>query len=458
MTEFYSVELEQQILGACFASKLSAEKAIGMIKPDHFAEFVHAEIFKVIAQRHSEARAIDANLVFSDFTALRDLEKLGGKAYLVKIAASAVSQSMVGDYCKELILLSRKRDFAEALDAAVESLKMGKDVSDSIGIVEAQVSKLDWSDSEPKSVSILSAFTKTISRKLESLNGEEFDIPTGIKELDDYCPLLPGELTIIGGATSMGKTAFSMWLAYSAATRGHGVGVVSLEMTDERLADRILALKTKIPYKALRKDVSSKTLETLGEAANSLRDLPIQIIQSKVREIPSIISETRKLMFHWQPNGEFKGLRLLIVDYLQMVKGTGKNRHEQLNDIANELKEIAKSLNIHVVALAQVNRVLGLQDDPRPKLSHLAGSSGLENAADNVMFCYRPEYYLSRETPPKKTEDRADWEAALSASKNVMEVIVAKQRMGEVGTKRLKCDIGTNRFWSDEDQQNFWEG
>ena len=144
----------------------------------------------------------------------------------------------------------------------------------------------------------------------------------------------------------------------------------------------------------------------------------------------------------------FKGFGLLVIDYVQLVRGKGHNSLEVLSRVAMDLKQVAKMLDIPVVALAQVDRGLAKRDNPIPFLSDLRGSGDLEFAADNVIFCHRPEYYLERQLQVgvSDIEERADIEAALSQVKGRMDLIVAKQRMGQIGQCRVEVDMGINTF------------
>jgi replicative DNA helicase len=177
-----------------------------------------------------------------------------------------------------------------------------------------------------------------------------------------------------------------------------------------------------------------------------------------VRDIPAILSESRRLKNLNPPSDQgFRGFGLLIIDYIQLVRGKGFSQHERLGQIAMDAKQVAKSLDVPVVALAQVDRSLAKRESPVPFLSDLRGSGDLEFAADNVIFCHRPEYYIEREllqNPAMDVADRADLEAALASCKGTMDLFVAKQRMGPVGKCRVKVDMGINRFADVAPQQD----
>jgi replicative DNA helicase len=183
------------------------------------------------------------------------------------------------------------------------------------------------------------------------------------------------------------------------------------------------------------------------EATKGQMDLPVQIFSARVRDIPSIMAECKKLQQRWRPIEKgFRGLGLLVVDYIQLIRGDGRS-FDVLSNAANELKQIAKLLDVHVIALAQIDRKVGERENTRPGLSDLRGSGDLEQAPDNVIFCHREEYHLQRKPMPRSPEDMADHISALEASKGKMELIIGKARMGEIGTVTVGCNMGTNRFF-----------
>ncbi|TNE43411.1 MAG: hypothetical protein EP341_11355 [Sphingomonadales bacterium] len=269
----------------------------------------------------------------------------------------------------------------------------------------------------------------------------------------------PKRYTILAGATSMGKTALGIWIGYAAAQAGYGVGFVTLEMPEEDLAKRVNSIVSQVPYKAYDRPMSEALFRKTIDAAKELEALPMEIFSDRVRDIPSILSEGKKLKRKMQPNGPFKGFKLLVVDYLQLVRGRGESAFVRLSQVANDLKQVAKQLDVHVIALAQIDRKIGDRgdhvNDKRPRLSDLRGSGDLENAPDNVIFIHRPEYYLSRETPPKKDEERADWLADCAHWKDKAELIIAKARMGDICSVTVKTDMATNRFEDIASQEDF---
>ena len=258
----------------------------------------------------------------------------------------------------------------------------------------------------------------------------------------------PSHLYLTDGYIATHNTAVATAIAHNVAKSGYGVGFASLEMSDAELAMRINSIESKTAYQKMRNgDINEEEFRSLMQTAKNQESLPIHIYNSQVRTVGAIMSEAKRSIAMMKPNGDFKGFGVLIVDYIQLIRGKGQGRYEVVTEISQQLKAMAKVLGVPVIGIAQLSRGFKQRDDMRPHLSDLKDSSQLEQDADAVIFCYRDHYYLERQEPPKDIGELALWEEAKEASKNVMELIVAKQRMGAVGKVRVGCDIKTNRFW-----------
>lgn len=314
--------------------------------------------------------------------------------------------------------------------------------------LEAITLALSDSATQVRSKSLLRAHTEALTAMNDAQVSGDAGLSSGLRALDDLLLLKPQRSTIIAGATSMGKSAFGVWLAYTAAKAGYGVGYVSLEMGDSDLANRLNSIESRIPYQMMDRPMSEAMFRKVIDGAKAQESLPIQIMSENVRDVGAILSESRRLQKTWLANGDFKGFGLLIVDYIQLIRGKGTS-FEVLTQASQAMKGIAKTLNVPVVALAQISRDMSKRDSKIPHLSDLRGSGDLENDADNVVFCHRPAYYIERalQDPPSDIEVRADLEAALSGCRGTMDIIVAKQRMGAIGSVRVGCDLACNRFW-----------
>lgn len=446
-----SIELEQALLGAVLANNERFHKVGSLVEPHHFFDPVHAAIWKNMAARISRDHLATPATLKADFDGHDGLKTLGGVAYFARLLANSVAGSAVADYARELVELWRRREVLRLGDEIGQGFGSGGlDADGAVASMELFLADQDAVRSEPRSMSLLKAQTLALQEAISASQSDEFGIPTGLPPLDGLVALRRKRFTLLAGATSMGKTALALHLAYSAAQAGHGVGFVSLEMGEEDLANRINSIETGIPYKAYDRPMSETLLRKRIEAAKAQEALPIEIFSDRVRDVPAILSEAKRLKHFWGARGQFRGLSLLVIDYIQLVRGKGTNEFHVLSKVANDLKQVAKQLDVHVLALGQIDRKTGERDNPRPRLSDLRGSGDLEMAPDNVLFVYRPEYYLERQAQAEQDiEKRADLEATLSATRNMAEIICAKARMGELGSVMVNCDMSTNRFWAE---------
>ena len=310
--------------------------------------------------------------------------------------------------------------------------------------IDESIGKIVDSDKQ-SSISMVKSLHGAIERISSGFQSDApLGIMTGIRDFDEMTGGLHApDLLILGGRPSMGKTSLATSIALRCAQQGFQVGIVSAEMSDESLSHRVISELSGVEYRKFRNpnSLTSQELEATVNAVRQGAELPIDIVPPHVRDIGGIYNALRRIKGH---RGK---LDLVVVDYLQLIRGPGKNRLEQMTEVSIQLKAMAKALNVPLIALSQLSRGVEMRDDKRPVLSDLRETGQIEQDADVVIFCYRDHYYLSREKPPKKIEDLADFEAAKSACRDRMEIIVAKQRMGAIGTVHVGCDIRVNRFW-----------
>jgi len=440
----HNIELEQQILGAVLSNNDRYHSVGAMLRADHFFDPVHGKIWRHIASRISKDHLASPVTLKSEIE--DDLKELGGAKYLTNLVGYSISGDAIVDYSQELIELSERRRILDAARDVIGGIADGGNSQDAISALEIAAMNAQENSAQPRSMSLLKAHMRSLEAMSEAQATGHSGISSGLKDLDDLLLLKPKRSTLIAGATSMGKTTLATWLAYSAAKQGYGVGFVSLEMGEEDLANRINSIDSRVPYQMMDRPMSETMFNKVAEAAQGQQSLSIEIMSDRVRDIPAILSEAKRLRARWKPNGNFHGLGLLIIDYIQLVRGKG-NSFEVLSQVSRDSKSIAKMLNLPVVALAQISRDMSKRDSKVPHLGDLRGSGDLENDADNVIFTHRPGYFLERMEAPSDASERADWEAAISACKGTMDIIVGKQRMGPLGSVRVGCDMGTNRFW-----------
>ncbi|MEL7214782.1 MAG: replicative DNA helicase, partial [Pseudomonadota bacterium] len=294
-------------------------------------------------------------------------------------------------------------------------------------------------------------------------------ISTGMMDLDDKLGgLHTSDLLILAGRPSMGKTglacniAFNIAKAYKRGEKSDGtigavdggvVGFFSLEMSSEQLAARLLSSEAEVPSHKLRDgSLSEVEFRRFIEAAKSLEKMPLYIDDTPALPISTVAARARRLKRQF-------GLDVLIIDYLQLMKGSSKNgdnRVQEVSEITQGLKAIAKELDIPVIALSQLSRQVESREDKRPQLSDLRESGSIEQDADAVMFVYREEYYAEREKPSEdRLEEMASWQQRMERCAGKAEVIIGKQRHGPIGTVELAFEGQFIRF---SDLAKPWQG
>lgn len=458
----HNIELEQQILGAVLGNNDLFHRVGSMIKPDHFFEPFHSLIWHHVAARVSKDHIASPVTLMSDLGNEPALKELGGAPYLARMVGAAISSFAIQDYARELVELSARREIIAGLDEIANQVNAGGNSGDAVSALELLLADRDEGNTDPRSMSLLKAHTRSMGLMSDAAVNGSYGIPTGLPSLDEMISFRPKRYTILGGNTSMGKTALAIFILKKAAEAGYGAGFVSLEMGEEDLANRISSIDSQVPYKAYDRPMSEALWRKVIEANKNQQSLPVEIMSAKVRDVPAILSEGKRLKQKWayaegDPSNPLQGFKLLVIDYIQLVRGRGSSEFHVLSQVANDLKQIAKQLDVHVIALAQLDRKLGEREDPRPRLSDLRGSGDLEQAPDNVLFIYRPEYYLERQLLTEKNPDeRINIEADLGRMRGKAEIIIGKARMGDIGILKVNCDMATNRFWDIDHQEDMF--
>ena len=444
-----SVEAEQQVLGALLCNNALMDQIVGKLSSEHFFEPVHARMFQTIAAYVARGRLADPVTLNAMFVADEGLKELGGGVYLARMVACAISSGRIAQYADHIVEMYERRRLLHLTRQSAERLSTGTAAADVVETLEAELLTHGAFSAAPRSMSLIAAATKAITEMNERYQNGSTGVGSGLNALDALTGgFHRAEFTIIGGATSMGKTALGTWIAYAASKRGYGVGFATLEMGESQLYQRINAIDSQVPYQDQRRQMSEQAFRKVIAVSQKQSDLPIELFNSETRTIHALFAETRKLQRRWQPNPPFRGLGMLVVDYIQLIRGRG-TALEVLAEAAIECKNIAKRLDIPVISLAQVDRGIGRRENEVPTVADLRGSGDLEFAADNVLFCHRPEYYLGRDLQNSalSADERADAQEALTACRNTMDLFVAKQRMGDIGHCRVGCHMATNRFW-----------
>jgi replicative DNA helicase len=290
-------------------------------------------------------------------------------------------------------------------------------------------------------------------------DGKLSGIATGLRDLDTKMGgLQPSDLIIVAGRPGMGKTALATNIAYNVAkahraevqadgtmksVNGGIVGFFSCEMSAEQLATRIIAERTGIPSSTIRRGgITEGDFEKIRDYSIELQSLPFYVDETGGLSISQLTARARRLKRQ-------KGLDLLVVDYIQLLQGSGRrtdNRVQEVTEITTSLKALAKELNVPIIALSQLSRQVESRDDKRPQLSDLRESGSIEQDADVVMFVFREEYYLANKEPRAGTPEYEKWQLDMSLVHGKAEVIIGKQRHGPTGTVELQFEASLTRF------------
>ena len=459
----HSIEAEQQLLGALLTNNDVYDKIASIITPKHFYDPVHARIFETAAARIAKnnlASPVTLKAFFEDDDGLKEL---GGPAYLARLAGAAISAFAVRDYAQLIYDLAIRRDLialGQEISAKAARVDVASEPKEQIVEAEQQLYKLaEQGQTESGFQSFLKAVTDAVNvaNAAYQREGGLAGIATDLMDMDKMLGgLHKSDLLILAGRPSMGKTSLATNIAYNVAKAykrgklqdgsegavdGGVVGFFSLEMSAEQLAGRILAEASEISSHKIRQgDMDETEFRRFVDAAKELEACPLFIDDTAAIPIAQLAARARRLK-------RTHGLDLLIIDYLQLVRGTSENRVQEIGEISMGLKAIAKELQIPVIALSQLSRQVENREDKRPQLSDLRESGSIEQDADVVMFVFREEYYAEREKPSDHELDKmAEWQERMSRLHGKAEVIIGKQRHGPIGTVELSFEAQFTRF------------
>lgn len=456
-----NLEAEQALLGAILANNKAFEKVSEFLKPQHFADSMHAKVFEVMSKLITRGHIADVITLKNYFEQEGTLTDVGGTKYLVKLADSA-SPLTNAEYYAQFIYdkYLRRELIATGFDIVNNANKedLDSDANEQIEQAERKLFELsNQGDINGGFTEFAEALTSSLSHIEQAYqkDGKISGLPTALDALDNKTGgLNNSDLIIIAGRPAMGKTALATNIAYNVAEymvhakdlddKSRGVAFFSLEMSADQLATRILSTVTQTNGHKMRTgELDNAEFTRIAAAVRELEKIPLYIDDTPGLNINTIRTRARRLKRN-------KGLGLIVIDYIQLIVGTGSkrtegNRVQELSEISRGLKILAKELNVPVIALSQLNRGVEQRDDKRPVMSDLRESGSIEQDADIVMFVFRENYYIQNEEPKQKAAETPEhlqkrleeWEARVRATANVGEVIIGKQRHGPTGTVQL---------------------
>lgn len=461
-----NVEAEQSLLGALLVNNDNLSRIGDALDATHFYEPLHGRIFEAIRKFNNKgliANPITLKHYFDQDQALADI---GGASYLTKLASTAITVINITDYSMMIYDLALKRQLISIGEDIVNvAYEQDIDVNATSQIEQAE-QKLFTLSSEGTGEKGFRSIKQSL---IGSIEQAEFaykntsgvvGTTTGLTDMDKLLGgLQRSDLLILAGRPSMGKTALAVNVAYNAclslaeamekegktAIEAGCVGFFSLEMSAEQLSTRMLSSASKLnSSKIIQGKLTSEEFGHLVQTSNRMASLPFYIDDTPALSVAALRTRARRLK-------RMYNLKVLVVDYLQLMRGNSAasqaNRVQEVSEITQGLKAIAKELDIPVIALSQLSRAVESREDKRPMLSDLRESGSIEQDADVVMFIFREEYYIGRTMPSMDDAAKMEqWQQDMDRVMNVAEVIVAKHRNGPIGTVKLRFDSNLTLF------------
>jgi len=376
--------------------------------------------------------------------------------YLVKVTKFSTSVRQAIDYSKIIYDMFVRRELIKISETTIDSAKLNDlNVSGQNIIENSERLLFDLAEKGSFSSSLVKfdeAMKYTIEMASNAYKNEEgiVGVPTGLRDLDDRLGgLHKSDLLIIAGRPSMGKTALATNIAFNAAQKiqesgkKSSIAFFSLEMSSEQLSTRILAEQSRIKSNDIRRGrISEEQFDKFIETSKNISELPLYIDETPAISIAAISNRARRIK-------RLFGCELVVVDYIQLMRATNirnDGRVQEISEITQGLKAIAKELNVPVLAVSQLSRAVEQRDDKKPQLSDLRESGSIEQDADVVMFVYREAYYLERKEPRPATVEHAEWQNKMNEISILAEIMISKQRHGPTGNIKVEFESMFTKF------------
>uniref|UniRef100_Q07LD4 Replicative DNA helicase n=1 Tax=Rhodopseudomonas palustris (strain BisA53) TaxID=316055 RepID=Q07LD4_RHOP5 len=461
----HNIEAEQSVLGAILVNNDAFYRVSDFLKGEHFFEPVHQAVFETASSLIRAGKVATPVTLKTFMAADTDLGGMTVGQYLARLAAEATTIINAHDYGRTIYELALRRDLIGiGTDMVNVAFDAPVDFAPKAQIEDAERRLYELAESgryDGGFQRFAQALTVAVDMAAAAFqrDGRLSGIATGLRDLDNRMGgLQHSDLIILAGRPGMGKTALATNIAYNVARAYRGeiqadgtnktvnggiVGFFSCEMSAEQLATRILAEQTGISSSSIRRGgITERDFDKIRDYSIELQSLPLFVDETGGLSISQLTARARRLKRQ-------KGLDLIIVDYIQLLQGSGKrsdNRVQEVTEITTSLKALAKELNVPVIGLSQLSRQVESRDDKRPQLSDLRESGSIEQDADVVMFVFREEYYLQNKEPRPGTPEHEKWTTEMDLVHGKAEVIIAKQRHGPTGTVDLQFEGQFTRF------------
>ena len=448
-----NIEAEQSVIGSILLSNEIFDEINMIINYKNFYDPMHQKIFSAIEKLIFSGML--ANLITLKNHFENEKDDINIPEYLVKITKFSSSSRQTIEYSKLIYDLYVKRELIKISENVIDASKLNDLDNDGQKIIESfEKSLFDLAEKGSFNSSLVKfdeAMKMTIEMASNAYKNDEgiVGVPTGLTDLDDRLGgLHKSDLLIIAGRPSMGKTALATNIAYNAAkkiqddNKKSTVAFFSLEMSSEQLSTRILAEQSRIKSNDIRRGrISEDQFDKFIETSKNISELPLYIDETPAITIAALSNRARRIK-------RLYGLDLVVVDYIQLMRASNfkDGRVQEISEITQGLKALAKELSVPVLALSQLSRAVEQRDDKKPQLSDLRESGSIEQDADVVMFVYRESYYIERKEPRPATVEHAEWQAKMNEVSNLAEIIIGKQRHGPTGNVMLEFEAMFTKF------------
>lgn len=432
-----NIEAEEAVLGAILVNPTTLTKVVEFLSPESFYKPAHKHVYEAMLQLFNQNERIDIVSVSDVLNYNSKLEIIGGRAFVNDLSFKTITTSNIEYYAK---IVQEKAIKRALINAGSEIVTFGYDLNtteESLNNAE----KLIFDISSRKATKDMAHVKDLIQSTYDKIqyryeHREELTgISSGFFDLDAMTGgLQKSDLIILAARPSMGKTAFALNIAQNVALRAKTpVAIFSLEMSKEQLVQRMLCCEAEIDSQKLKTGhMQSKDFNILASSMENFYDAPLYIDDTAGCTLTDIRAKCRRLAM------EEKNLGLIVIDYLQLMEGVGKeDRIQQISAISRGLKTLARELNVPVIALSQLSRAVEQRKDRRPMLSDLRESGAIEQDADIVMFIYRDDYY---------NREEGEEAPVVAANKGKSEIIIAKHRNGPVGSFNLLFQSNIIKF------------
>jgi len=453
-----NIEAEQSVIGSILLSNEIFDEISMIISNKNFYDPMHQKIFAAIEKLIYSGMLANPITLKNHFENEKD--EINVPEYLVRITKFSTSSRQAIEYSKLIYDLFVKRELIKISESMIDAAKLNDLDNDGQKIIESFEKYLfDLAEKGSLSSSLIKfdeAMRQTIAMASIAYKNDEgiVGVPTGLTDLDDRLGgLHKSDLVIIAGRPSMGKTALATNIAFNAAKKMQDEGkkssiaFFSLEMSSEQLSTRILAEQSRIKSNDIRRGrISEEQFDKFIETSKNVSELPLYIDETPAISIAALSNRARRIK-------RLYGLDMVVVDYIQLMKAPNfkEGRVQEISEITQGLKALAKELAVPVLALSQLSRAVEHRDDKKPQLSDLRESGSIEQDADVVMFVYREAYYLKAKEPRPATVEHAEWQAKMNEVSHLAELLIGKQRHGPTGNITLEFEEMFTKF---KDLQN----